>query len=490
MIPLLRPRRAPAGRLAGFLCVFCLLASPAFADLGSETARRLEEEARAALASSEAAPAALSRPVFDYGGWTQARYLDYRNDDKDASSPDPVDYALWLDTRLWFKAVFRPAVAVERAASPPGEREASPPGERYRYSLYLRLKNLYTDSHPAATAGGSDNDGPHVDYAYAHADLAPWRVRAGRQYFSVGQGIAYSDVDDGVLVFFNAAPWDLRAFWSRTLPHEDNVDTSVPGFDKGGDRRFYGLEADYGGWAGQTLYAFGVWQRDHSEERPADAAQGYRYDSAYAGVGARGVLKKTVAYWWESVHETGRDYLSGTNTRADIDAWAHVAAVSYAPEVRGRPSFYFKAAYASGDADRVSVTDTVNGNTAGKDTNFLYFGYLPTGYAFAPRLSNIYFLKAGASCAPFEKSRRFEKLTVAVDYYKYFKTKAAGGVYDPQATQADTDLGAEIDVTASWGIFSDLFLSLQYGRFMPGGAFPAATDDNEDYLSVSVSLSF
>jgi len=463
--------RTPGCRWAAAALIFCLGTRPS---LAGETQRRLEEETRRALEPTEPVDAAAFCPIIDYGGWSQVRYINYHDDDRDASAVDTVDDIMWVDTRLWIKTVLRPDAATDR----------------YRYSLYLRLKNLYSNSQPKATAGGSDNDGPHVDYAYAHVDLGPWRARAGRHYFSVGQGIAYSDVDDGVTLYYTQAPWDIRGFWARTLPHEDNVDTSVPGFAKGGDRRFFGLQADYSGWKGHNLYAYRVWQRDESTERPADAAQNYRYDSEYAGVGARGIWRKTVSYWWESVYETGKGYTSGANTRTDVKAWAHVVAVSYAPQVVTKPSFYLKGAYGSGDADRVSVTDTIGGNASGTDRNFLYFGYLPTGYAFAPRLSNLYFLKAGAACTPFEKHRWLDKIDIAVDYYRYFKADAAGGIYDAQATQASADIGSEVDVTLNWRVFSDLFVSLQYGHFMPADAFSAAADDSEDYLSVSVSLSF
>ncbi len=469
-------RRPHHGLLCRLACAALLLCVAAASSSADETRRRIEEETRRALEPTEAvASAAASKPIIDYGGWSQFRYINYHDDDKDASTTDTVDDVMWVDTRLWMKAVFRPDAATDR----------------YRYSLYLRLKNLYSESQPKATAGGSDNDGPHVDYAYAHVDLEPWRVRAGRQYFSVGQGLAYSDVDDGATLFYSAAPWELKAFWSRTEPHEDNIDTSVPGFEKGGERHFYGLQADYTGWTGHNLYAFGVWQRDDSDERPADAAQNYDYDSEYVGVGVRGKWKENrISYWWESVHETGESVITGTTTKSDVSAWAHVVAVSYEPEMTTHPSLYVKGAYGSGDADRTSVTDTVNGNASGKDRNFLYFGYLPTGYAFAPRLSNMYFFKTGVSCTPFEKCAWLEKIDVAVDYYRYFKADAAGGIYDTQATQASADVGAEVDVTVNWRIFSDLYLCLQYGHFMPGDAFPDATDDSEDYLSVSLSLSF
>jgi hypothetical protein len=403
--------------------------------LADQNQRRIEEETRQKLQSTEAPVYTPSpRPVIDYGGWQNIRYIDFHDDDKDSSTADSVDYMTWLDSRLWLKATLKPALTEEDAP----QRE---------YALYLRLKNWYIKSMPKETAGASDNDGPHLEYAYASLQIHPVWFKIGRHYFTVGQGLAYSDVDDGISLALNLAKMRLKTFWSRTLKHEENIDTSVPGYDNTSDRHFFGAEYSYLGLAGNDLYTYVLFQRDFSDERPEDSAQNYAYDSEYFGLGWRGKMKDTFSYWWESIRETGRSYIYNTNAKRDVSAWAHIFAFSYEPKVYTHPSLYFKYAYGSGDPDRVSVTDTFGGNSAGKDKNFLYFGFIPTGYALVPQLSNLYFFKTGFSCRPLEANPIFKHLVASLDYYRYYKDASRGGIYDPKASQNNDDIGSEIDLT-------------------------------------------
>ena len=135
----------------------------AFAD---QVQRRIEEETRQTLQATESQVYTPSpEPVIDYGGWQNIRYIEFHDDDKDSSTPDSVDYMTWFDTRLWLRATLKPALNAEDAP----QRE---------YALYLRLKNWYTISAPKETAGGSDNDGPHLEYAYLSFQMQPaWLFR-------------------------------------------------------------------------------------------------------------------------------------------------------------------------------------------------------------------------------------------------------------------------------------------------------------------------
>jgi len=454
--------------------IFTVLLMASLAE-AREASRRIEDEKRESLAATEySGRPASDRRAFDYGGWVNFRYIDYNEDDKNSALPDDVDYTTWQDYRLWWKAVFRPL----------------DPQDNNELLLYLRLKDLYSDSRPKETAGGSDNDGPHIDYAYAMLEVAPVQLKAGRSYFSVGQGIAYSDVHDGIEMAWLSGKLNARAFFSHTLPHQDNIDTSVPGYDKDSDRFFYGLQCDYLGIAGQSLYGYALIQRDYSDEQPQDPLHDYAYNSEYFGLGARGKLKSVFSYWWEIIGETGKSFIYDTDEKEDIRAWAQVFALAYDPAVYSHPSLYFKYAFGSGDKDRMSVTDTLNGNSAGRDTNFLYFGYLPAGYALAPQLSNMYFFKTGFTCKPLEQSNFFKSLVLGIDYYKYYKDKKTAGIYDTQATEPERDIGQEVDINLSWQILSDLNCSLQYGHFMPADAYADTANDSEDYFSVSTTIAF
>ena len=201
--------------------------------------RRVEEEARQDLASTETAAGVSTRQVLlDYGAWLNYRYIKYRDDDNDSLTEDTLKKRHWIDSRLWMKLALAPALGMA------AENE---------YYVYLRIKDLMKDDTPKETAGGWDHDGPHVEYAYVNCDIRPFWVKLGRQYFSVGEGFAYSGVYDGVEALFLSPRWSVQAFAANTLPHEDNIDTSVPGYDKTSDRYFYGLEYNYSGFSGHLL---------------------------------------------------------------------------------------------------------------------------------------------------------------------------------------------------------------------------------------------
>ncbi|UCC94870.1 MAG: alginate export family protein [Candidatus Omnitrophota bacterium] len=438
--------------------------------------RRIEEEKRQALESTQiSAPKDTQRLTFDYGGWIQFRYIDYENDDNDREAQDSLDYTYSSDIRLWLKAVLAP-----------------PQDALYenRHSFYLRLKNLLVDDFPDKPEGGYDYDGPHLDYAYFIFDVRPFWLQVGRHYFSVGEGIAYSNVNDGAQILFHSRDWDLKTFVAHTLPHEDNIDTSVPGYSKSSDRFYYGLEARSRAIPEHEFYGYLLIQRDFSNEEPEDPLQEYTYDSQYIGLGAQGEITPQMHYWLEVIKEGGRSRVFETNAKKDIDAWAVDLGLQYEWQVYSHPTLAIEYAYGSGDSERLSVTDTAGGNLEGKDANFLYFGYLSTGYALAPRLSNIHFYRIGASFKPFEKHTFFKNLSLGVDYYRYYKDKSAGGISDLEATESSSDIGSEIDVTLSWQIFSDLEFTLQYGHFYPYDAYPATTNKGEDYFSVSLTTLF
>lgn len=453
------------------VCAFLFPGFPRIA-LADETARRIEEETREKLRATESAkPQSQYRWGLDYGGWVNFLFIDYDDDDNNAALEDTTDYATYLDVRPWIKITFTEI----------GQRQ---------HALYVRMKDLRSNLSPKETAGGSDHDGPHLDYGYCLLDFSPLWIKGGRQYFTIGQGLAYSDVNDGVEATLLFPRAKIKGFFAHTLPHQENIDTSIPGYDKSSERNFYGAEYDYTGITSHNLYGFVVVQRDSSDERPQDAEHDYTYDSRYIGAGARGSFPCRVSYWLEGVKESGRSFIYEGNIKEDIDAWAGILALSYDPDIYSHPSIFFKYAYGSGDKDRVSVTDTFDGNASGKDRNFLYFGYIPAGYALAPRLSNLYFFKTGFTVKPLEKIRLFKNCSFGVDYYRYYKARETGGVYDIDAVGMHRDIGYEVDATLSWHIFSDLSCVVQYGYFSPGKAYSAEANENEKYFSISTSILF
>ncbi|HBR15905.1 MAG TPA: hypothetical protein DD723_10285 [Candidatus Omnitrophica bacterium] len=437
--------------------------------------RPQEEEKRKTLEAAPSHILAEKKNVrFDYGAWVNFLTIDYTNNDNNAEDMDSLDELYEVDTRLWFKTTIKPAP------------EALNDDE---HMLYVRFKDLNSHLLPRDTAGGYDHDGPHLDYAYWTSKRFPHKIEIGRRYFAIGRGIAYSNVNDGLQWNYTPQDWDLEALVAHTLPHEDNIDASVPGYSKNSDRFYYGLGLSHPGWGEQQLYTYGLIQRDQSDEDPTAADQHYAYNSHYVGAGVEGAVW-AADYWLEVIKEGGTSYVFGTNAKSEVDAWAVDIGVEKEFPLYGRPEVSLEYALGSGDSDRIIVTDTELGNISGDDHNFLYFGYFPAGYALAPRLSNIQIYRGSVTCHPWQKVRWLRHFSLGVDYYRYYKHKAKGWISDLDASLVSQDIGSEVDVTLSWQILSDLRWAIRFGHFRPGEAYPDSANDPENYLSNSITITF
>lgn len=455
-------------------CATLFMAEPAAAQLTAEE-RRAEERVRMALDPAELSILKTERRlVMEYGVWINHLFSDYKDDDNHSAAKDATNLTYALDQRLWVRATLRP---------PANGSDGN------EHSVYLRVKNKETWRDPADANGRFDWKGPHLDYAFLTLDLRPGVLQAGRRFFQVGQGLAYSNVNDGAELLISGSTWSLMGFVSRTLPHEDNIDLSVPGGKESG-RTFYAVEGKYLGIPNHGVSGYALWQVDDDEEHPEHQTQDFDYNSEYFGLGFEGKLFANLRYANELIFETGQSVTSATNQRQEITAWAMDASFTYDVQLPLQPTVSFEYAFGSGDSDRTNVTDTISGNAAGRDTNFLYFGYLPTGYALSPRLSNLRMVKGGISLKPLEKFSFLKELTCSLDVYRFSKEESQGGIFDVQASQSNRDIGVEIDLTLSWQILSDLNLAIEYGHFEPGDAYPASTNDETQYFSVGVTTTF
>jgi hypothetical protein len=411
----------------------------------------------------------------DYGAWIDLRYTNYKDDDNDSTADDTLRETFEADNRFWLKLNIKPPV------------DASYDNE---HVVYVRLKDLYLKRFPEDTTGDYDHDGPHLDYAYTILDLHPYKMEIGRKYFNIGRGIVYSNVNDGLQINYLRPKWNIGVLAAHTLPHEDNIDTSVPGYSKDSDRYYFAVGVGYAGIPGHQLYGYSLVQRDFSYEEPNNLNQEFRYDSEYLGLGSKGTIIQNWDYWAEIIKQSGESHIWGTNEASDVDAWAANIGSEYSWEVKSRPRFSLEYAYGSGDSERTSVTDTQGGNLSGKDNNFLYFGYFPSGYALAPRLSNIHIYRTGVSIQPFEQKHLLKNLMLGVDYFWYFKDKSEGGMSDPEAVADSHDIGRELDLKLSWQLLSDLTWSVNYGFFIPGDAYLDSANDRNHYFSQGLTVTF
>jgi len=459
-----------------FLIIHFMVMIPQSAAEERQQQRSIEESKRKILELTEfSVLKGDGRFLIDYGVWLDFRYTNYKDDDNDSGAVDVLRETMEADNRFWLKVNIKPPVEAEY------DNE---------HIFYFRLKNLYIKRFPEDTTGVYDHEGPHLDYAYGILDFRPYKIEIGRRYFNVGRGIAYSNVNDGFTINYQKPGWNFGVLASHTLPHEDNIDASVPGFTKDSDRYYFAVGVGYAGIPKHQLYTYYLVQRDFSNEEPGDPDQQYQYNSDYWGIGSKGEVNSHLDYWVEIIKQGGESYVFGTNEKSNVDAFAANIGAEYHRDITGHPRLTFEYAYGSGDSERTSVTDTNGGNLTGDDNNFLYFGYFPAGYALAPRLSNIHIYRLGGILKPLEKFRFFKDLTIAVDYFWYFKDKSEGGISDTEATANSRDIGSEVDITLSWQIFSDLQWSLSYGHFMPGDAFVDSANDADNYFSNSLTLTF
>lgn len=349
---------------------------------------------------------------------------------------------------------------------------------------------------PTYTGIGADVDGPVVDLAFLTRDFETAegpivRLTAGRQVQYVGRGLVYYAVNDGLQVEVPGPVMSHKYFAARPLPHSDNIDFSVPGFDKENDRTFYGGEWTYSAIPRMSLYGYAVGQHDDSSENPVNIHQRFHYHSYYYGGGFAARPMDRLQLWGEAVKERGRGYQdrsrSGSDDPTSVSAWAWILGGKYSFDAPLRPVIETEGAYGSGDPDRVLVTNTVNGSADQMDSGFLYFGYYASGYALQPRLSNLYIYSAGFNFQPLSAHPAFERFLVGSKAFLYFKDEPDGGTSDFESGGNGRDLGHEWDAYIHWQVMPQLLWSVRYGIFLPGDGFTQDYQEPTQFLYTKLS---
>jgi hypothetical protein len=464
--------------LAIIVIMFFSVSSAAYADLqpgerpiNIERGRLTEDELTRDMKGTEKVTAVDTDFKLDYGGWVFFDMEKYYDVDHSRAIEDWIKNDNYTDTRIWLKATYYQMV-----------------------TFYARFSNLYVDIPEVSsdyTGKGNYNAGPRVDMLYATLDLSkkfntPFSVTVGRQFFTIGKGITYSNTDDGVQVIYkNDDDVVLKGFASQSRDHQYNVDYSLPSFRSDNDRHYYGTELAYI-MPTAVFYVYGMYQDDRTIPSPPMPGQNFTYNSGYFGGGISGQYGKDFSYWGEYIKEYGSSNTDAARTALEVrevDAWAYDVGINYKISIYSHPSFECEMAYGSGDPDRTRVTNTVGGNVNGKDTNFLYFGGFNAGYAFVPRLSNIYIYKVEGSFKPLEFVPHIgENIAFGAKYYVYNKDQISGGVYDIYATQPATYIGSEFDTYMHYKAYENLYFTVHCGVFFPGKAFPDGYKTNSAYI--------
>lgn len=413
---------------------------------------------------------------FDWGTWLRFEYGDINDETKERTYRN-------YDARLWSNFAI---------------------GDIHQFYTRFRFDVLDFNDGDSFDNNDEDTIGPKLDQAFWRMNVSnqlekmdkplpldlDFSFRFGRQFMYLGRGIAYSRVDEGLEMVLQNYDFSLKVITSRTQHNADDFDTSRPNPNRT-DRLFIGSQLTYKGLRKHYPYVFSLIQEDDNREDPDVPFQDFDYNTRYYGLGIYGDVIPNLRYWGEFMLQTGTTFgRFATDNRDDIGAQALDVGLEYYGQARCKPKFSVEYGWAEGDKDRTSVTETMFGNRPGThDTQFLGFGYINTGYSFAPLFSNIHFIRFGTAFLPLVAVHEiFERMETGANFFIYRKDAKSGAVSDFRADIPDADLGNEIDLYLNWRVLSDVAIGLNYGVFNPGEAF--SDRDQRTFLQWSVIYSF
>ena len=379
------------------------------------------------------------------------------------------------------------------------------------HKFYGRLRLQYDDFAPgdAFTASGDGLVEPLFDrYWYrfdwrmeqqAETGADPgwdWWVQVGRQYVSWVSGMTLSDPLYAARAGVETRTFAATALFGITPEHFIDFDGSRPSFDTDTERTFWGVSAECRALHNHRPFVYFLSQQDNNPQPFGPAGAQFFYESSYVGVGSTGeIVTGTWLYRLELVYEFG-DSISDTlatlpQTIDNIEAYAIRFYLAYMPpRERERIGLRIETEFlvGSGDSDRGASTQTGGGNLAGtKDTSFIAFGYVNTGLALAPELSNLVSFRLTGSAFPLRGHGVFDKMQVALSGFVFAKYDSNAPVSVPTVA-GENFLGGEIDFTVDWTVASDVNLIVQYGVFLPGDAM--ANSDSLQFFYVGLSYGF
>lgn len=398
---------------------------------------------------------------FAYGAYTTLAYLS-----ADDLAGDPQGFSE-IDAKFWMHA------------------------EKAGHKVYGRLRLLYEnfDSGDAFTASGDGFIEPLFDrYWYrfdwrteqqAETGTDPgwgWWVQFGRTYVTWVSGLTLSDPLYAARGGIDTKSFSFDLLFGITPDHFTDFDASRPNYTSDTERYFYGVSAECRSLRSHRPFVYLLWQEDENSQPFGPAGPQYSYDSRYAGLGSAGEIVTGIwLYRLELVYEFGES-ISNTlaaQTTDDIEAYALRFFVAYMP-TRARASSGLRieseVLVGSGDDDRGTSSQTAAGNLAGtNDTSFISFGYVNTGLALAPELSNIVSFRLTGSAFPMRGRGIFDRMQVSVSGYVFAKYDDNAPISVPTVA-GESFVGGEVDFAVDWTLTSDLNLLLQYGIFLPGDA--------------------
>ncbi len=332
-----------------------------------------------------------------------------------------------------------------------------------------------------------------------HGKSLDWNFNLvlGRQFVDWGSGLTLSEN------LYAARPtFEFGRFTLETLAGVTPGDQSVTDFDASRAdfneetwRGFFGGRLSYRTRSNEEFYTFVLAQVDYNEDSgsrpPLPVEVDFDYNSQYLGFGSTGSLFARMLYEAEFVYEFGEsqsDPLRGAQTGEDIGAFAARGQATWLFADANNSRAEFEAIFASGDRDRLVTSDTVGGNLSGTDDHsFNSMGFVNTGLAFAPSLSNLMSYRLGASTFPFPEVDYLEQFQIGADGFMLFKLDPKAPIDEP--TSRDYFLGFEMDYYLNYRVTSDLAFSVRYGVFFPSAAVETEKDTRH-FVFLGMTLSF
>ncbi|MCA8939583.1 MAG: alginate export family protein, partial [Planctomycetes bacterium] len=246
-----------------------------------------------------------------------------------------------------------------------------------------------------------------------------------------------------------------------------------------------------------SLYAYFLAQFDKNNKEVG--GQGFDYDSWYFGVGKQqsldffGLNPNELSLRTEVMIQGGRSTARGGTDKETISAFGALIDVYWLPGDRFPINLknVFSYYIGSGDADRFDQHSTAGGNTSGTSDNALnYFGYVATGYALAPKLTNLQMLRWNVEARPINDTHAgwMTSLKVGLSAFLYWKHHHLAPITDFTSVEDKRGVGYEIDLYADLAIASDLDFGIRGGVFVPGNAFEK--DDTRNFFSAYLNFSF
>jgi len=409
-----------------------------------------------------------SRIDFQYGGWLRALGYLFRNSEADRH------VALNYDLRLWAQVRFdeihtlyvRPRISYTRFAT----------GEDFDSDAAFENVRLNLGFYDLDVAKLLDN-------ALEHPPLERLHVTAGRKFFSLGSGLLFARRADGIELRGRQGNVEYLVFGAKTVHSDDDEDRSRPHAGCS-VRRFLAAQVKCVRFPSFHPYLLLMRQRDYNDRHPAGTDQAFVYNSDYVGIGFDAVLASRVRTTVEWIKQTGRSASEGSDAGTEgIDAHALVVRAEAPIGGQHRLRAFGQYLFGSGDIDRADPTDTIGGNRPGTpDKSFVPFGFVDTGWALSPTLSNLHVFQLGLAGKP------ADTLEVGSSFYVFRKEHARAGLSDRGATRDSHNVGQELDVFANWAIFSDLTASAVFGYFWAGSAMDPVR--NRPFAQISITYSF